>query len=200
MLNRELVDSGFSYFEYQKMIDLLVSEGKTTGNSQTPKLLEYTKLNQQRTRRLDKTIVLLPDLIALLKTVKSRLTWLVLTEAWCGDAAQNLPAIAKMAKVNDKIELILLLRDQNPELMDLYLTNGGRSIPKLICLETDTMQELGTWGPRPREIQQKVKAYKKDPIVPYAEFVKDVQLWYSRDKTLSVQREFIELLKIWITK
>ena len=67
-----------------------------------------------------------------MRNVKENWIWLILTEAWCGDAAQNIPTIEKIARENDRIKTLYLLRDENLELMDKYLTGGARAIPKLI--------------------------------------------------------------------
>lgn len=115
----------------------------------------------------------------------------MLTEAWCGDAAQNLPVIAKVAQLNPHITLTLLLRDEHPEIMDVYLTHGGKSIPKLIAV-AENGTELFTWGPRPEALQELVEAYKANPDRPYAEFLEEVQRWYNADKTESVQRELVK--------
>ena len=50
------------------------------------------------------------------------------------------------------LELRIVLRDEHPEVMDRYLTNGSRSIPIVIALDEE-FRELGHWGPRPRELQ-----------------------------------------------
>jgi hypothetical protein len=74
--------------------------------------------------------------------------------------------------------------------MDRYLTNGTRSIPKLICLQADTLQEIGTWGPRPAILQQMVMDHKKNPQIPDKEFKESIQAWYAKDKSQHLQQEF----------
>ncbi|MEO6721403.1 MAG: thioredoxin family protein [Ferruginibacter sp.] len=82
-------------------------------------------MNFTRTQRIHKTLVINQELKNTIENIQNIYTWIVLTEAWCGDSAQNLPVIAEIAKLNpDKIKLYILLRDENPELMDNYLTNG----------------------------------------------------------------------------
>ncbi len=134
------------------------------------------------------------DLQQLAYQIPAPQTWYVLTEAWCGDAAQNLPVIAKVAGLNPHITLTLLLRDEHPEIMNAYLTHGGKSIPKLIALDDDG-NELFTWGPRPQVLQEIVWDYKKNPTVPYTEFLEHAQRWYNTDKTESVQGEMVVLLQ-----
>ena len=191
------IENAMTYQAYDQLIAGLLAENKTTGTNHSEKMIEYTKMNEQRRKRLDKTTNILPELEKLLKSVDEKWYWLILTEAWCGDAAQNIPVISKMASLNPKIELKLLLRDENPEVMEAYLTNGGKSIPKLVCLKAGNLEEIGTWGPRPKPAQQMVEAYKANPTSSYADFVKEVQLWYAKDKTQTIQKEFLSLLNQW---
>jgi hypothetical protein len=195
-ITRAHVKDGFSYEEYRLMGKDLLSQNKTTGPDQSEKLLNYSKLNDQRMDRLDKTVVINDDLKALIKNIKRPMVWVVLTELWCGDAAQNLPAFAKMAAVkNGRIWLSLSLRDENPELMDAYLTNGSRSIPKLIALDSETMEELFVWGPRPKSAQQIMLDYRAAGSPADVDYKKDIQVWYIKNHTEELQQEFAELIK-----
>jgi hypothetical protein len=122
----------------------------------------------------------------------------IITEPWCGDAAQVVPAIAGLAGLSDKIETEVVLRDENEELINRYLTNGGKSIPITIIVDESTGEELGHWGPRPSVAQKMVSEYKASPedVRPaYDDFIQEVQQWYNQDKTASVQQEFIQKLK-----
>jgi hypothetical protein len=200
LITQTHLDTAYTYAEYRTMLDELLARNQTTGPNQTPQLVQYTKLNIHRMHRWDKTAVLQESLAEKLKQVKDKWVWLILTEGWCGDAAQNIPVIAKMAAVNENISLKLLLRDENPEIMDRYLTNGTRSIPKLICLQADTLKEIGTWGARPAVLQEIVMAYKKNPQIPYTEFIETIHAWYARDKAQHLQQEFEALLVKWSQK
>ena len=127
-------------------------------------------------------------------------TWLVITEGWCGDAAQNLPFVAKMAELNSNIDLRFILRDEHLELMDEFLTKGGRSIPKLIALDSSTLQVLGTWGPRPEPMQKLAMNNKASKEKTYAELNQEMHLWYAKDKGLTLQLEFLAILDVWNQK
>ncbi|MBC7922554.1 MAG: thioredoxin family protein [Ferruginibacter sp.] len=188
-----------SYSQYRALVDDLLREGKTTGPYQSARMTEYTDLNVHRMNRVEKTVSLNTEVTEALMNVSRNLIWVVLTEGWCGDAAQNLPVIAKIAIASgSKIDLKLLLRDENPEVMDAYLTSGGRSIPKLICLDADTREELGTWGPRPAVVQVLVMAHKADPQgVSHEQFIETIHAWYARDKSQHLQRELAECLVNW---
>jgi hypothetical protein len=183
----------FTYSEYKALAEEQVNEGMTA----SPHLLDYTKLNLQRMKRLDKTTGLCPEVTAALEKLSRKLNCIVISEGWCGDAAQNVPVLNKIAEAAaGKIKLEFILRDQNLELMDLYLTNGGRSIPKLICFDAETQEELGTWGPRPATAQELFYSLKKEGL-PKEEFITAIHNWYTDDKTQSMQLELAELLVKW---
>lgn len=189
------LNTSISYRAYNEMVQGLVKEGKTSGESQHEDLVYYTKLNAQRAKRLNKTTKLDPQSEAIVLSLKEKYTWLVLTESWCGDAAQILPLLNKLAEASPNIELRLVLRDENLELMDTFLTNCGRSIPKLIMLNSDG-EVVGTWGPRPVEAQNFYDAWKNSADKPpYKEFQAELQKWYLYDKGLSTFREVTDILK-----
>lgn len=177
------------------MIYELLAEEKTTGTNHSESYLNYTRMNVQRMNRWDKTAKISPELEKIVTSISSPQVWLVITEAWCGDAAQSLPFIAKLAELNPLIKLKFVLRDENPALMDAYLTEGARSIPILIGLDEDLGKELFVWGPRPEYLQNRLKAYKLDPqnITP-KEFADGTHLWYARDKNQSLEKELTPLL------
>lgn len=181
------------YQTYLALTHDLVSEGKTSGPNQSEDLAAYTKLNLQRMERLNKTIVLQPELIQALKNIKAPQTWLVITEAWCGDAAQNIPLFAKLADVHPYIKLRFVFRDENLDLIDRYLTNGGRAIPMLIVFD-ENHKEVFKWGPRPTMAQEMVNEYKQNPVQDMETFKTLLHTWYAKDKTHQQQAEFIALL------
>lgn len=197
VITEETIDEAMDYEEYRRMINVLLKQDKTTGTNHSPDMVEYTKMNVQRMKRLDRHTELSDELVDKLESVNKGLIWLILTEGWCGDAAQNVPALHKMAEQSDNIEDKYILRDQHLEIMDEYLTNGGRSIPKLICLDADTLEEVGTWGPRPEKAQEKAMEWKDDPEISKEEWAEKLHKWYADNKTQALQDEFIDLLDEW---
>lgn len=189
----------YTYQEYKNLVSNLLAEGKSTGPNQSEALTNYSLLNDRRMKRLDKTIKITEETKNFIASINLPQTWLVLTEGWCGDAAQNLPVIQKMAELNENITLKLILRDENLELMDLFLTNGGRSIPKLIALDND-LDVLFTWGPRPTIATKMVTNYKTEHGVLDAQFKQELQIWYNKNKGINVQEDFVELLKKSVLK
>lgn len=197
IIKQEHIEKALSYQQFISLSERLLQENRTTGANQSQAMIEYTRLNDRRMKRLNKTLNLETPLVEKLKGISTPWIWLVLTEAWCGDGAQNIPVLAKMADQNENISLKVLLRDENLDIMDNYLTNGGRSIPKMICLTPD-LEEIGTWGPRPKPVLQMVADFKKIPDGDYKAFAEKVQLWYARDKAQAIQAELTDLLDEWI--
>lgn len=192
---KEYLERSISYSEYISLIDQLVAEGKTTGPNQSESLAHFTKLNAHRMHRLAKTIELDEDVVELAAANSVKQTWLIITEAWCGDAAQNIPVIEKIAAESDIIETRYIFRDENLELMDRFLTNSARSIPKLIALDSDTLEVVWTWGARPVEAQTLYESLRADNM-PKAEILEYMQRWYNDDRGRSVGREFTEFLAV----
>ncbi len=181
------LDKGTSYDDYKQNMaaDLL-----TNADSQTR---EYIHLNQTRMQRVEKTFVASAMLLEKIKQIPDKIYWLTLTEHWCGDAAQVIPALHTIAQLSDgKIEMKLVYRDQNDELMNEYLTNGTRSIPKIIQLN-EAYKVLGTWGPRPAEAQQLVLTLKANPETAPT-YSNALHLWYAKDKQRSIEKEISTLL------
>ncbi|TXD52822.1 MULTISPECIES: thioredoxin family protein [unclassified Polaribacter] len=196
---KKSLENTYTYQEYKDLVRELLAEGKSTGPNQSEDITNYSMLNDKRMKRLDKTIKITAETVSEIQNLKEPQTWLVLTEGWCGDAAQNLPVIHKMAELNENIELKLILRDENLELMDLFLTNGGRSIPKLLVLDKEH-NVSNTWGPRPAEASKLVHAYKAKHGVLDAQLKEDLQVWYNKDKGKSTQDDFIKLVSSTATK
>lgn len=189
------ISKSINYSEYCNLIETLMADGKTTGPNQSENYINYAKLNLARMHRLNKTVVLMDELKSELKKITKKYVWLAITEGWCGDAAQNIPIFNFIEKENPNIELRLILRDENLDLMDKYLTNGGRSIPILICFEKETLNEIFVWGPRPKEVQKLTEELIKQKVA-LDDKVLAVQQWYNNDKTLTLQNEFLELIKV----
>lgn len=193
IIEKSLANS-YTYLEYRNLVSSLLAEGKSTGPEQSEALTNYSLLNDKRMKRIDKTIKISDSTAQEIKQLQEPQTWLVITEGWCGDAAQNLPVIAKMAALSSNINLKLVLRDENLDLMDLFLTNGGRSIPKLIILDQEN-NVLNTWGPRPRIATKMVADYKAEHGALDAQFKQDLQVWYNKDKGLSTQEDFVKIIQ-----
>ena len=185
-----------SYPEYRKLMADLLKEGKSTAVEQTQERTHYSELNEARMHRLDKTIKITEENSPKLKTLNKSYLWIVLTESWCGDAAQILPVLNKMVlEANQKIELKLALRDENEEVMNHFLTNKAKAIPKLIIIDKATGSVVGDWGPRPQGAIDLIESYKEKFGIIDETAKTELQLWYLHDKGVSTQNEIIQLLQ-----
>jgi hypothetical protein len=191
----ESLVKSISYIKYRKVVSDMLAAGKVTGNTQTPELVHYTLLNETRMNRLDKKVIIPEENIQKLLNLKKEYIWLVIAEGWCGDVAQLLPVLNKLAMITPHIEMKICFRDENAQLMNLFLTNGSRSIPKLVILDRKTKNVLGHWGPRPKPATNLVKSYR-DQYGKFDDTIKtELQLWYLHDKGLSAQEEVVTLMR-----
>ena len=192
---KKAVSNSLSYTEYRNLVAKFAEEGKTTGEIPTEDHIVFTKLNEARMHRLDKTMQVTDETKSFLENLKKEYTWIVIAESWCGDAAQILPVINKMAIVSDKINLRIVLRDDNEELMNQFLTNGTKSIPKLIIVDKESNDVVADFGPRPIEAKQLILDYKAEHGVVDETAKIELQKWYLQDKGISTQKEIVELIK-----
>jgi hypothetical protein len=192
----QFIAETLSYNTYRILIDDLLAKGKTTGPDQTSAMINYTKMNVQRMKRLDKTVEIAENLLKAVKDLNQHYTWLVLTEAWCGDAAQILPVLNKIGENSDgKISVRHILRDQNLEIMDAHSTNFNRAIPKLIVLN-DSLTEVTQWGPRPEKLQNLFLEWKTEPNTTKQDWAKKIHAWYAKDKTVEIQEDLLGIIKL----
>jgi hypothetical protein len=190
----ESLGRSMDYGEYRKLMGNLAAEGKSTGEVQNQEMGDYTLLNEQRMKRLDKTIKIDAVAESKIKEFDKKTTWLVLTESWCGDAAQTLPVINKIAQLNDKITLRVVLRYENIELMEQFLSNGAMAIPKLIAIDDANGELMGEWGSRPTLATKMVQDQKNRYGELTPEFKQDLQLWYNKDKGQNTVSDLLSLL------
>ena len=193
-LIKNSLKKGITYATYRTLVKGLLVEGKSTGKNQTEELSNYSKLNDKRMDRLDKTLKISEETQTSLNQLKDGFTFLVIAEGWCGDAAQILPVLNKIADASSKIDLKVVCRDENEPLMEAFLTNGSKSIPKIIIVDKN-QNVINSWGPRPSIATKMVLDYKEQNGSIDAEFKKDLQIWYNKDKGNSTQKDIVQLLK-----
>ncbi|MBC2844299.1 thioredoxin family protein [Winogradskyella flava] len=190
----ESLKKSISYAEYRALVSQLVEENSTTGSDKSEAMVNYTMLNDRRMRRWDKAVKVSDESKTKVENFDKKVTWLVITESWCGDAAHIMPVINKVAEINGHIDYRIVLRDENDNLMNQFLTNGGKAIPKLIMIDTDTNDVLDTFGPRPSVATEMVKTYKAEHGILTPEFKEDLQRWYNKDKGQSTIEDLVNLL------
>lgn len=183
---------GTDYSSFMKMFIHQV-DNPDLNNPDELRHYENRKLNLFRTQKWTKTFTPSTELIDAVKSITKPQTWMVITETWCGDSAQNLPIIGKAASLNDKINLRIVFRDENLEIMDNYLTNGSRSIPKLVAFD-ESGNELFLWGPRPESVQNIVMNLKNEGL-DKSEINKQLHLWYAKNHGEEIDKELSHLIK-----
>ncbi|WP_452222352.1 thioredoxin family protein [Lacinutrix salivirga] len=188
------LSKSMTYGNYRLLVSNLVSENSNTGNEKTEALANYTLLNDKRMKRWDKTVKVSESIKNEVETKPLNQTWIVITESWCGDAAHVMPVINKVAELNKGINLKVVLRDENEALMDAFLTNGGRAIPKLIVVDNETKQVVTTYGPRPSTATKLVNDYKEKHGSLTPEFKEDLQHWYNKDKGQTALNDLVSII------
>ena len=182
---------------YSEFVDAFTEQANVsdinTLNDYDKRFYDYRKLNFQRSSRVEKTFESTEETKVIFSKISKPIKWIVITESWCGDSAQNLPVIAKLAALNNNIDFKIVLRDSNLEFMDLYLTNGGRSVPKLIAFDENN-NELFQWGPRPADTQKLFAELKKNGV-EVSEIHKEIQLWYGKNRGKEVEKEIASLVQ-----
>lgn len=194
-ISARLDEKAFTYYSYLSLLEELLAQGKTTGTYQSPELTEYARHNMRRMNRVERTLTIVPAIREKVAAITEPQNWMVLTEGWCGDAAQSVPVFHAISQLNPNITFRLLLRDENPDIMDRYLQYGkSRSIPKLIVCSGRDHRELFNWGPRPVALQ---KIYNDLQVskAPFEIISDKIHRWYAEDQTLSIQRELLELMQ-----
>ncbi|MGN7515911.1 MAG: thioredoxin family protein [Allomuricauda sp.] len=187
------IENGMDYIEYVTVLNDLVAKGKTTGTEQSEQRIANTKLNASRIRRIDKKVSIAEDQLKVFQNISEKQVWLVLLESWCSDGAQAIPVFNKVAKSTPNIELKIIMRDENPKLMDCFLTNGTHSIPKLL-VSNEEGDLLHIWGPRPEVAAKMVEAYKEQNGKVDEKFKKELQIWYNKDGGKTIVDELIKMV------
>lgn len=191
----ESIKSSLSYKDYKDLVANLVVEESTSGHEKTADKINYTLLNDRRMKRWDKTIKISDEVKEKIAKKENKVTWLALTESWCGDAAHVMPVFNKLAELNNAIDFKVLLRDENEDLMNLFLTNGSKSIPKLIMIDNDSGEVINSFGPRPSKATKMVNTYKEEHGKLTSEFKEDLQRWYNKDKGQNTVNDLMNILE-----
>lgn len=185
----KILHSGMTYEEYKKLFaDQIENPPGVDGKNN----YDIKKLNFARSTRVEKQFVPSDELIEAVKKNSEPQLWMILTESWCCDSAQILPVLAKVSKLSNNVELRILLRDSNLEIMDKYLTNGTRSIPKLIAFNEEG-NELFRWGARPVALQQLINELKEKGLQKN-EWLTELHKWYVNNRGKEIEKELLELL------
>lgn len=186
-----IINNGISYQQYFDTIIQMTIDKTTSGTEQTEERIELTKLNMHRMKRINEAIHQISPI-----ELSSEIGVVILTEAWCGDSAQNIPCLEHFINASHpKMESFYFFRDEHPELMNQFLTNGSRSIPKCIFFEKATGVVLGTWGPRPTEIKNWLAEFRAaNPEISKHDWEIELHKYYTRNKGAAIMSDLQELI------
>lgn len=187
----QYIEKGLSYQNYLKKIEEQLSEIEAAGDPKS--YAKYYSINLKRIERLDKNFSLTDGQKEKLTQINSDFKLLIITEGWCGDAAQVMPVVNVM--MNEiGVEQKIVFRDEHPELMNEFLTDGAKSIPILIGVNNEG-NEIFRFGPRPQYGMELLKKHKENPKEYTDEqFHQDLQVWYNQDKGVSIFEEFLAVM------
>lgn len=192
IISKDFFQKQFDFDSYFQHILNLYEEGKTTGSNQSPEMIHYTQLSITRMKRWLKSLQPSKELLLAAQNSK-RKNWLIITEAWCGDAANIIPLIVNLSKEINGVQLRFILRDEHPEIMNHFLTNKSRSIPVLLAMDDD-MSYNTFWGPRPKPAQKMALKFKARKDLTYKEFSISLQKWYLEDRGQTLDNELIRYI------
>ncbi len=185
---KSVYSQGVTFSEYMEAWPQAIKESKDT------ELGDYVKINYSRSNRWIKRKPWrkMADWQRLPGTGINE-EWLILTEYWCGDAAHILPVLEDVAAACG-VQPRYILRDEHPNVMDAFLTNGARSIPKLIRLTVDSFEVVDVWGPRPQPAQNAYEQLKQTTS-DISMILEEMQKWYNENKGFRVLQEMVVQLK-----
>lgn len=183
--------NGISYQQYLENTNMMVNDHTTSGLEQSEERIELTKLNMHRMKRINESSHQIVPI-----ELSSEIGVAILTEAWCGDSAQNVPWLEHFINAcQPKIESHYFYRDEHPEFMNQFLTNGSRSIPKCIFFEKATGVVLGTWGPRPTEIKNWLGEFRAaHPEISKHEWEIELHKYYTKNKGAAIISDLQEVI------
>jgi hypothetical protein len=193
VLTAEQLATGLPYPSYRQHIAEVMATPQP--DEQLAKMLPHYQQAVTRMDQVAPTVELLPALQAALGQLSGHYLWAIITEGWCGDASHTVPLIEAVAQASGgHLDTRYFLRDSHPDLIDRYLTNGGRAIPIAVVLHADTLTEAGVWGPRPAPLQA-IHQDMKARAVPFKEVITTVNEWYDQDATRTTQQELLALVQ-----
>jgi hypothetical protein len=193
VLTPEQLATGLPYPAYRQHIAEALAT--LTPDEKLAKMLPYYQQAVNRMDAITPTVTLLPELQAALDHLSERYLWAIITEGWCGDASHTVPIIEAVAAASGgHLTTRYFLRDSHPDLIDRYLTNGGRAIPIAVLLHADSLTEAGVWGPRPAPLQAIHQALKTREA-PFKEVITTVNTWYDQDASRTTQQELLALVQ-----
>ena len=186
------------FLAYQQIFQNILDDPNPPAPYHDPAYLNYTRLNWSRQQRWLKVGILNDELVGIIQSIKKQQFWTIITEPWCGDAAHSLPFLHRLSELSPLIKVDYQLRDTEPFLIDLYLTNGKKTIPKLIIADHEN-NDLAVWGSRPAECQLLYNRLLEEHVEIEQKKIA-LQKWYNDDKGVSLQNELLVIFSTILHK
>jgi hypothetical protein len=186
-----IVQRGLTYAEYLASWRESLTESLAGLEKDARKRVFYSRYNIERHDRAREVYTPSDRLRAAGEAITDPQIWMLLSEDWCGDSAFALPVIAAAAD-SASVELRILRRDEYPEVMDAYLTNGTRSIPKLVAFDLSG-EELFSWGPRPAALIRQREVWAKQGLSKAEQSAAGVE-WYEAGNLGEIEAELAGLM------
>ncbi|MFM7016535.1 MAG: thioredoxin family protein [Bacteroidota bacterium] len=189
-----ILQEGISYESYCLKMKELVEAQTTSGDDKSLERIEFTKLNLHRMKRINEDLPLLTKY-----SLGFPISAAIITEAWCGDSAQNIPWLEHFVNAcSPKIPTYYFFRDEHPGFMNQFLTNGSRSIPICIFFNPINGNVYGTWGPRPEEIKSWLSDFRKqNPELTKHVWEIELHKYYTKNKGQAITRDLKNLISSW---
>ena len=181
-----------TFQEYLDYFEQILASPKDFDPYQDEDYLNFTKLNWARMNRWLKRFEPNDAVKNLISSITEPQHWILITEPWCGDAAHTAAQLYQIVRNNPNIDFDIELRDSAPFLIDDYLTDGSKSIPKLV-IRNDVGHDKLIWGPRPAKLQELFVQLKSEGK-GMEEIKEIVQKWYNDDKGQALQEELVAVL------
>ena len=178
---------------YVEYFDQLLHGTNLPAPYDQPKYIDFTKLNLVHMNRWLRSGVILPEVKAMMEKIDAAQHWIVITEAWCADAANTIPFMRMIAALSPHVKVTYELRDSEPFRINSYLTGTSKSIPKLVIRDKEGT-DLAVWGPRPKECQVLFRKLAEENLAFEVKKV-EIQKWYNRDAGRAFQEELLALLQ-----
>ena len=181
-----------NFFEYQDLFTQILSSDNHSAPYDNPDYLNYTKLNESRQNRWMKKGIILEETKNAFSKIDTAQHWIIISEPWCGDAAHIVPFLVKLSELNPKITYEIQLRDSAPFIIENYLTNRAKAIPKLV-IRDENRNDLAVWGPRPIEAQELFLELKLSNANSEQQKIA-LQNWYNTDEGVKIQQEICKII------
>ncbi len=176
-----------NYDQYRQLFDEILKDPHPDPPYHKESYMNYVRLNRTRMKRWDKQMDLDENFLKQLKQIDQPQHWVIITEPWCGDAAHVIPFLVRMAEENENITYDIQLRDSEPFLIEQYLNDGKKSIPRVI-IRDEGNNDLFVWGPRPQEAQMLLDQMKDQGSDSESTKIA-LQNWFNHDKGISLTGE-----------